>query len=525
MTWEPAAERVDGPGGGSPPVAALPAGRDLLDAGAGREQRDRAFAAMRAFVAEKRPAHALALWFGGRERDGFPDTVPKLRSAVARDVARIDELVSEQLDAVLHHPRFQRLEASWRGLRSLVETATQFEEREAPPVSVLVLTLSWADLARDLERAIDFDQSQIFRRVYEDGFGGAGGLPMGLVLCDFEVSHRPRPGVTATDVETLRRLATIAAASFAPFVIGAQPALLGVDRFADLEQPLDLSRTFEPAAWADWNALRKSEDARFVAVTAPRVLARAPWEDDGSRADGFRYREDVSAPDGSAWLWGTAVYALGSVVIRSFGETHWPSDVRGLPDAHRAGGLVEGLPEADLTTDAPGVVPRFATDLLVTDRLEKDLSDLGILPLCGLRGSRWAAFYCTPSIQSARTYAKSAATANARLSSMLHYMLAVSRFAHFVKIIGREKIGSSLSAAETQVFLHEWLMDYTTGDPGASPEMRARRPLRDAQVEVKEQPGRPGAYYCVFRLRPHYQVDEVDAAVRLVTEIAVPRQG
>jgi type VI secretion system protein ImpD len=495
--------------------------RAVLDPAAG-PQADAAWAALTSFVAERRVDAALVAWFGGAA--SLPDA-RRIRGVLVRDIARIDAMLSLQLDAILHHPRFQRLEASWRGLEGLVGVADQYAEGEGPPIKVRILTMSFADFGKDLERAIEFDQSQVFRRIYDSEFGAAGGEPFGLVLGDYEFTHRPRPGVAANDVDVLERMSHVAAASFAPFVGAAQPSLFGIDRFSDLELPLELSRTFELAEYAKWNAFRRSEDARFVALTVPRVLMRQPWEDDGLRPDGFRYREDVSATDGSGLLWGTAVYAFGAVVVRSFGETSWPCDVRGLPEDGRAGGLVSDLTSCDVSTDAPGVTPNFATDLFVTDRLEKELSDLGFLPLCALRSTADAAFYCTPSLQAAQQYGAKAtvANANARLSAMLHYMLGVSRFAHFVKMIGRDKIGSYANAASAQGALHDWLMGYTLGDDAAPAEMKARYPLRDARIEVREHPSRPGAYMCVFHLRPHHQVDEVAASVKLVTELSPMR--
>lgn len=503
---------------GSPPPDGRAAARDAVF-GAG-VQLSGAADVLDAFLAERSPERAVSLWFGA----GALPSDPRARTLrVENDIARIDDLVRAQLDAVLHHPRFQRLEASWRGLRYLAERADAERGGEGPPVKIRVLACSWAETARDLERAIDFDQSQLFRKIHDDGFGAAGGEPFGLILGDYDVSHRPRPGHPQGDVGILAAISHVAAASFAPFVAGCHPSLFGIDRFADLALPLDLAQNFALPEYARWTAFRKSEDSRFVALTVPRVLARLPWRDDGTRADGFRYHEEASLPDGSGLLWGTAVYAFGSVVARAFAEWSWPAEIRGLGDEGIKKGVVDGLCVPDFETDRAGVAPKIPTDVVVTDRLEHELGDLGFISLCPLDGTRLAAFFATPSVQLPAQYDKRGTTNNAKLSTMVQYMLCVSRFAHFVKAMGRDKVGSYSTAAECRRELEDWLAKYTTGDDDASPATRARYPLRDAQVEVREQPGKAGAYFCVVHLRPHYQLDQVAAAVRLVTEFAPVR--
>jgi type VI secretion system protein ImpD len=507
----------DGPGS-APRVGSVPA-RDAVFGGA-PASRDAAASVLDEFLAETSIPRALDLWFGdGRaSRDGRARAL-----RVESDVARIDEILRVQLDAVLHHPRFQRIEASWRGLRYLTERLEAHRGGDGPPVKIRVLACSWAEAARDLERAIDFDQSQLFKKIHDDGFGAAGGEPFGLILGDYDLAHKPRPGHPQGDVGALAAMSHVAAASFAPFVAGCHASFFGIDRFAELALPLDLQQTFATPEYARWTAFRKSDDARFVALTVPRVLARRPWRDDGTRADGFRYHEDASNPDGSGLLWGTAVYAFGSVVVRAFAEWSWPAEIRGLGEEGVRKGVVDGLVVDDFETDRAGVAPKIPTDVAVTDRLEHELGDLGFVPLCALEGSRLAAFFATPSVQLPPQFDKRSATNNAKLSTMVQYMLCVSRFAHFVKAMGRDKVGSYSTAAECKRQLEDWLAKYTTGDDDSSPATRARYPLRDAQVEVREQPGKAGAYFCVVHLRPHYQLDQVAAAVRLVTEFAPVR--
>lgn len=502
----------------SAPAARAAAVRDrLTGTGAGADAPT-----LDAFLAESDPLRAVALWTG--EPPGVPNAA-RLRALVQIDVARIDALLSAQVDAILHHPRFQALEASWRGLAYLVWQVEGYRDGEGSQTILRVLDVTWADLARDLERAIDFDQSQLFKKVYDAEFGSAGGQPYGAILADFEFSHRPRPGHPSGDLAVLEALARICSAAFAPLVAACHPSLLGLDTFGDIESVLNLTSTFELAEYTKWTAFRRTEDARFASLALPRVLARLPWYDDGSRADGFRYREDVSAEDGSGYLWGTAVYAFGAVLGRAIGETSWPADIRGIPQQGLGGGLVTGLPVRDPGPDTGPIERSFSTDVLVTDRLERELGELGFMPLCPVRGTPWSVFFTTPSVQVPRKYDKAAATTNAKLSSMLQYMLCVARFAHFIKVIGRDKIGSFQTAEQCQRHLYDWLMKFTTGDDHAQPAVKARFPLREAKVEVRAHPARPGAYACVVHLRPHYQLDQVAAAVRLVTEFAPVRAG
>jgi type VI secretion system ImpC/EvpB family protein len=444
----------------------------------------------------------------------------RLARMLTRQIAHLDALLGAQVNAILHHPQFQKLEASWRGLRYLVD---QIEEGEN--VKVRVLNVSWKELVRDLERAIEFDQSQLFRKVYSDEFGTPGGEPFGVLLGDYEVRHRPAPGHPTDDVAALAAAAQVAAAAFAPFVASAQPSLFGLDHFSELELPLELARTFEQAEYVKWKALRDREDARFLGLTLLRVLMRLPHADDGGRADGFRFREEVSKPDRSEYLWGNAVYAFGGVLVRAFTESGWLGGIRGVQRDATGGGLATGLPACSFGTDKAGVCTRSSTDVALTDRQEKELSDLGFMPLCHCPDTAFAAYYATPSLQKPKPYDEAVATTNARLSGMLQYMLAVSRFAHSLKVLARDKVGSFLGAAECEAFLNRWLSDYTTANDEASAETKARYPLREARAQVRDHPGKPGTYLCVIHLRPHFQLEEVVTAVRLTTELAPGSSG
>jgi type VI secretion system ImpC/EvpB family protein len=469
------------------------------------------------FLDEPDPWKALALWVGTAALRPGPETTSHLARLLNQDIARLDGLLSRQVNAILHHPQFQKLEASWRGLRYLVN---QLEESEN--IRIRILNVSWKELVRDVTTAIEFDQSQLFRKVYSEEFGSPGGIPFGVLLGDYEVRHRPGPDHPSNDVEALEAVSHVAAAAFAPFVTSAEPVMFGLDHFTELELPLNLPRTFEQMEYLKWRAFREQEDARFVALALPRVLMRLPYPDDGSRADGFRFREDVSSKDRSDYLWGNAVYAFGAVLVRSFTESGWLANIRGVPPGEIGGGMVTGLPAASFGTDAAGVAFRSCTDAMVTDHQEKELSELGFLPLSHCPDTEIVTFYGSQSVQKPKKYDDPSATANARVSAFLQYMLSVSRFAHYVKVIFRDKIGAFRSADECEDFLNRWITNYVTAADDISLEVKARYPLREARIQVRDHPGKPGSYLCVAHLRPHFQLEEMVTTVRLTTELARP---
>lgn len=432
-----------------------------------------------------------------------------------RIIALLDEQLNRQVNAILHHPRFQQLEASWRGLAYLIEQVA-----DAGNVRIRLLNMAWSELARDMERAMEFDQSQLFQKVYSDEFGMPGGEPYGLLIGDYAIQPRPAPGHPTDDMATLAKVTDTAAAAFAPFIAAAHPSLFGLDGFADLERPLDLSYNFRQAELVRWRSLRESDDARFLGLVLPRVLVRLPYPDDGSRSDGFRFREDVSAPAAAGYLWGNAVYAFGAVVVRAFVESGWLADIRGVQADVDGGGLVPQLPSPSLATDAPGLLCAPSTEVIITDDQEKELTELGFIPLCHCRDTEYAAFYSNQSVQSPMQYDALPARINARLSAMLQYILCAARFAHYLKVMARDMVGSFLSAADCQRKLQKWLSEYVSGDVDATASMKARYPLSEGRVEVRDHPGHPGSYLSTFYLRPHYQLDELVASFRLVSELS-----
>lgn len=463
------------------------------------------------FLATTSSAEALRVWlrWTGWTRPIEKETDrDELVRFLARAVAQIDVLLAAQVNAVLHHPDFQRLEASWRGLYYLVE-----QRDDGQRVKIRVLSISRRELSKDLERAIEFDQSLMFKKIYENEFGTPGGEPYGLLIGDYEFSG------SAIDSHLLGQLSSIAAASFAPFVAAANPAMFGLEQFTQLERPLNLSRTFEQLDYLKWRALRDQEDSRFVALALPRVLMRLPYDDDGSRVDNFVFREDVAGPDRTKYLWGNAAYAFGAVVLRAFARSGWLADIRGVQRDVEGGGLVLGLPVHSFSTDRRGVAPKSSTEVAITDQQEQELAELGFIPLCHCHGTENSAFYASPSIQKSKRYDDMAATLNARISAMLPYMLCASRFAHYLKVIARDKIGSFSEASECEAYLHQWLQQYVTSDAEASPQVKAELPLREARVRVVPHPGRPGSYLCTAHLWPHFELDELTASVKISTEL------
>lgn len=456
---------------------------------------------------------ALRCWLGPLDRITGREALHRL----CADIAALDAALSDQVNEVLHHPAFQKLEASWRGLAYLTECAAV---EGIPNLQIKVLQCSWRELERDMDSAIEFDQSQVFHRVYDDHFGTPGGEPLGLLIGDYEVHPSVAPDHPHDDMSVLEKMAGVAAAAFCPFIAAASPAMFGLDDYAQLEAVRDLERTFSSPAYLRWRSLRDTEDSRFVGLTVPHVLMRAPFVDDNARVDGFRFTEDVSGPDRRKYLWANAAYAVGETVIRSFAQSGWLAGIRGVQRGIEGGGIVCRLPSLSFATDAPGIAPRGITDTIIADQAERALANVGFIPLCQCHDSEFAAFYSSPSIQKPKTYDRQAATQNSRMSSMLHYILCTSRFAHYLKVLGRDKLGSFSEPEECQDHLNNWLTRFVTPVDSASPETKAQYPLREARVEVLPDPGKPGSYRSIIYLRPHFELDDLVATVSFKTELS-----
>jgi type VI secretion system protein ImpC len=422
-------------------------------------------------------------------------------------IAQIDHLLSLQLNEILHHPAFQKLEASWRGIKYMMD-----QSETSSMLKIRVLNVSKKELLRDLQRAPEFDQSVMFKKIYEDEFGIFGGEPFGALVGDYEFSKHPE------DIELLEKVSQVAAGAHAPFLTAAAPELLNLDSFAQLGDPRDIGKIFDSTEFAKWKSFRASEDSRYVGLTMPRVLVRLPYGKDTKPIDDFSYEEGVDGTDHSKYLWGNAAYALGARLTTAFAQYGWCASIRGV----EGGGLVEGLPTHTFRTDDGDVALKCPTEVAITDRREKELADQGLIPLVHCKGTDYAAFFSVQSANKPKKFDKAAANANARLSAQLPYILAVSRFAHYMKSIMRDKIGGFMSRLECQNFLTQWIMQYVTADDQASAATKAKFPLREAKIEVSEIPGKPGAYRAIAFLRPHFQLDELTVSLRLVAELPQP---
>lgn len=442
-----------------------------------------------------------------------------LMGAIDREIAAIDGQLRDQVNAILHAPPLQRMEARWRGLHYLTGAAEQ-----SPQVKVRFLNVGWHEVVRDFERAPDFDASEIFARVYEDEFGMPGGEPYGLLLGDYEVRHRPGAGHPTDDVGALKTLAMVAEAAFAPIVLGVSPSVLQLDSFRELGRPFNVGDVFTQGEYQRWMALREAESARFLGLVLPRTLMRAPYKPDPNRVDGFDFTEIVDDPSGQAYLWGNAAFAFAAIVMRAFAANGWFADLRGAPRDEIRGGLVTDLPVISFATDRPGVALKPSMECLISESQDKALSDLGFIVLRKVAFTKYSAFYANSSLQAATKYDTVPANTNAKLSSMLQYILCVSRFAHYIKVMGRDLVGSIMTPEECEDILSRWILGYCEGSDSASQEVKARRPLKEASITVREIPGSPGSYGCTVFLRPHFQLDDISGGFRLVTEL-VPRRA
>jgi type VI secretion system protein ImpC len=425
-------------------------------------------------------------------------------------IAAIDELLSAQLNEIVHAAEFQKLEASWRGLHYLVdksETGTMLKLR--------VLNVTKQELSKDLEKAVEFDQSAMFKKVYEEEFGMFGGAPFGTLIGDFEFGKHPQ------DISLLEKISNVAAAAHAPFISAANPELLNLESFNQLDDPRDLAKIFDTTEYAKWRSFRDSEDGRYVGLTVPHILMRLPYGEATAPVEAFKYEEDVDGTDPTKYLWGNAAYAFGTRLTESFAKYNWCAAIRGV----EGGGLVEGLPTHTFKTDDGDIALKCPTEIAITDRREKELSDLGFIPLVHCKGTDYAAFFAAQSVQKTKKYDSDAANANARLSSQLQYMMAVSRFAHYLKAMMRDKIGSFMSRQNAQEFLNRWISNYVLLDDNAGQEAKAKFPLREARIDVAEIPGKPGCYRAVAFLKPHYQLDELTVSLRLVADLPPPAKG
>lgn len=434
-----------------------------------------------------------------------------LTKTIGNAISAIDELMSKQLAEIMHDEKFQKLEGSWRGMHHLVsntETGTGMKIR--------MLNISKRELFKDLDSAVEFDQSQVYKKIYEAQFGTAGADPYGAMIGDFEFSNKTE------DIELLEKMSNVAASAFCPFISAANSEMFGLEDFSELSSPRDIAGIFESQEYIKWRSFRESEDSRFVNLVMPRVLSRQPYGQNGKTIDEFNYEEFPMDDSGMSqevgsdkFTWMNAAYSMGTTLTQAFAENGWCTAIRGA----EGGGKVEGLPTHLFKSDDGDTDQMCPTEVGITDRREAELSGQGFLPLCHYKDTDYAVFFGGQTAQKAKKYNDPDATANASISARLPYVMATSRIAHYLKVMARDKIGSFMEASDAERWLNDWIAGYTNGNPEASAESKAKYPLREAKIEVKEIPGSPGAYNAVAHLRPWLQMEELTTSLRMVAKL------
>ena len=422
-------------------------------------------------------------------------------------IAELDRKLSEQINLILHHDDFQKLEGAWRGLHYLVSN-TETDEM----LKIRVMNISKADLGKTLKRfkGTAWDQSPLFKKVYEEEYGTFGGSPFGVLIGDYYFDHTP------ADVELLGEMSKVSAAAFTPFIAAVSPSVAQMESWQELSNPRDLTKIFGTPEYASWRSLRESEDSRYVGLAMPRFLSRLPYGAKTNPVEEFNFEEDTGAADHKRYTWANSAYAMGTNITRAFKMYGWCSRIRGI----ESGGAVEGLPVHTFPTDDGGVDMKCPTEIAITDRREAELAKAGFMPLLHRKNSDFAAFIGAQSLNKPFEYDDPDATANANLAARLQYIFPTCRFAHYLKCIVRDKIGSFKERSDMQAFLQNWVMKYVDGDPAHSSEtVKAKRPLAAAEVKVEEVEGNPGYYTAKIWLRPHYQLEGLTASLRLVSKL------
>ncbi len=421
-------------------------------------------------------------------------------------IESIDAAISEQLREIMHHEKFQTLEGTWRGLNYLVmnsETSTTLKLK--------LMNASKKEVGKDLSKAVEFDQSQTFKKLYENEFGTPGGEPYGALIGDYQFTNHP------DDIELLSNMSNVAAAAFCPFITASSPSLFGFESWSELSKPRDLSKIFDSAEYTKWRSFRESDDSRFVTMAMPRVLSRLPYGQETKPVEEFGYEEiaDTGNVSDDQYCWSNAAYVLGSRLTKAFAESGWCTAIRGA----EGGGRVDDLPVHLTRTDDGDIDMQCPTEIAITDRREAELSGLGFMPLSHYKNTDYAVFFGGQTTQKPHIYDRPEATANASISARLPYVMATSRIAHYLKVIARDKIGSFQEAEDMQNSLNRWINNYVNASEDSGQEMRAKFPLREAKIEVKPIPGKPGSYNAVAWLRPWLQMEELTTSLRMVARI------
>ena len=429
-------------------------------------------------------------------------------SFIVSRISQVDQALSLQMDQIIHHPTFQKFEGSWRGIHNLVMAAETGER-----VKIKLWVVIKKKTIDDLERAVEFDQSQFFKKVYEEQYGTFGGTPFSCLVGDFTFDRGPQ------DVELAMQISSVAACAHTPFITAASPGMFNFDSFTEMSGRSDFSKLFDGTDTIKWRSFRDTEDSRYFVLTLPHVLMRLPYGKATLPIEGFNYEESVDGTDNSKFCWGSSAYAMAQNIATAFALYGWTAAIRGV----EGGGLVSNLPAYTFKTSNGDLAVKCPTEIAITDRREKELSDLGFLALCYCKDTDYAAFFSSQTTQRPQLYEDNNANANSRISARLPYMLNASRFAHYIKAMMRDKIGSFMSRQEVSLFLNSWISQYVLLSDIAPDTVKASFPLREARIDVSEVPGKPGSYTAVVFLRPFFQLEELTASLRLVATLPRPR--
>jgi type VI secretion system protein ImpC len=456
-------------------------------------------------------AKELLTAFTTAAMDGVITWDKNLTQTVHRAITEIDAKISKQLSFVMHAPDFKQLEGSWRGLHYLVKNTLCSNE-----LKIKIFNAKKTELLKDFNKALDFDQTELFKKIYEQEFGTSGGEPYAVLIGDYEFSNH------ADDMDLLDNISHIAAAAFCPFISAANPGMMGLETWHDLAKPRDLAKIFEAPEFIRWRGIREAEDSRFVSLVMPRVLARLPYGKATKTIAEFAYEEVDSDENGKAevlahedYCWMNAAYVKAVRINTAYADYGWCTAIRGAEN----GGKVTGLPTHFFMSDDGDTDMKCPTEIGITDRREAELSKLGFLPLCHYKNTDYAVFFGAQTIQKPKQYDQADATANAVISARLPYIMATSRFAHFLKIMARDKVGSFMELTEMSQWLNGWIINYVNGNPNCGAILKAKYPLSEAQVKVEEVPGQPGSYHAIAWLRPWLQLEELTTSIRMVAKI------
>jgi type VI secretion system protein ImpC len=426
-------------------------------------------------------------------------------------IEKLDQKLSVQLSAIIHDNQFKKLEGSWRGLHYLVKNTSTNSS-----MKIRILNIGKRDLYKEMDKVSDYDQSMLFKQIYDNEFGMPGGQPYGVLLADYEFTNHNE------DIELLRKISNVAASAFCPFISAADASLMGLNSWIELSAPRDLEKVFTSQEFTKWRSFRETEDSRFVTLVMPRVLARLPYGDTSLRVEEFHFEETsvshctvTQKLPSEDYCWMNAAYVLATRITEAMTKYGWATAIRGA----EGGGKIENLPLHIFSTDEGDIDSQCPTEIGITDRREAELSKLGFLPLCHYKNTDYAVFFGAQSTQKPKKYDSANATANAEISARLPYLLATSRFTHYLKVMARDKIGSFVEVSDCETWLNKWINGYVNANSGAHQDLKAKYPLAQARVEVKETPGKPGAYHAIVHLKPWLQFEELTTSMRLVARI------